>query len=180
MTGSAPETPEALDILVERLTRWLRPGKVFLNAWVALRTRGDSEAEDGFLLSGITPNSDEQQRLRDRIVASRCQQLLEAHAGFRHLRDLYTGIGVRAFFHHAGEYHGEWHSFVLRIRDGHLAALERLAQDELGLRSDEERAEAAGAFRIFMLRTYAPDCEENRLTLPAIDKSPYRMPDDPL
>ena len=180
MTNSITATPEQLDEMVEEMTRGLRPGIVFHNAWVALRIRGNTDAEAGFLLSGITSNSDEEQLQRDRIVAARCEQLLESHPGFRRLRDLYSGIGVRAFFHHAGEYHGEWHSFALRIRDKQLPALERLAQDELGLRSDEERAAAAKAFRIYMLRTYAPDCEQNRLTLPPIDKSPYRMRDDPL
>ena len=180
MSASAPATAEELDALVERMSLVLRPGKVFHNAWVAIRCRGETDAEDGFLLSGITSLADQAQRERDRFVAARCKQLLVPHPGFRRLRDLYTAIGVRAFFQDSAEYHGAWHSFALRIRDEHLPALERLAQDELGLGTAEERAAAAEAFRLYMLRTYDRNWEENCLTLPPIDRSPYRMLNDPL
>ncbi len=180
MIGKVPADAAELDALVEQMKRHLRPGLVFHNAWVALRCREQSESEHPYTLSGVTPIRECEQRERDRDIAARCRALLEPHPGFRQLRDTYAALGVRAVFHNYAEYHGEWHSFSLFVRDEHLPALERLAQDELGLASDEEREKAAEAFRIYMLRHYDKDYEENRRRLPAIDKSPYRTLNDPL
>lgn len=180
MRGKVPADAAELDALVEQMRRHLRPGLAFHNAWVALRCRGESEYEHGYTLAGLTAIPHREQRERDREIAARCRALLEPHPGFRQLRDTYTALGVRAVFHNYAEYHGEWHSFSLFVRDEHLPPLERFAQDELGLASDEEREKAAEAFRIYMLRHYDKDYEENRRRLPAIDNSPYRTLNDPL
>jgi hypothetical protein len=181
LTEPLPVSDEAAEIgaIVARMEEYFIPGRMFHSAYHDLVFKGYATYEDGFLLSGITRYSETEEVARDRAYSDRCKELLPRHAGFVALQKRYATIAIEGRFLNHGEYHGAWNTFAFLVRNEHLPALERMAQDDIGLRTDTERKRAAEDFRTYFLQHYDADHERYRRELPLIERTPYRMLNDP-
>lgn len=181
MTEPLPVAHEVaeIDAIVARMEAYFIAGTMFHNAYHDLVIEGYGTHDHAFMLSGITSNSETEQVARDRAYSSRCEKLLECHVRFRALRRRYADIGITGKFLNRGEYHGAWNTFEFFVGKEHLPELERMAQDEVGLQTDEERERAAKNFRTYFVQRYGEDSERYRRELPLVERSPYRLFGDP-
>ena len=166
-----------VDLIVGGMWRSAEPWLLLLNAWNGIVCRGHSEYRAEMLTTRLTPNRETEQLARDRAFEAWLRPRLERHFGFRAFNRHLAGLGIAPCAPIGyGEYSGQAGTYGYRVREEHLPALERRAQDEAGFTSEAERARSAEDFRIYMLRHYDADWQENQRILPPVDVSSYRIP----
>jgi hypothetical protein len=152
----------------------LKPALVLLSLTAFHQRHPDYErlVEEGYLdRTGSSPSSEDLAELERKKVATRAKHLSDPN--FLKAAKRLTRAGVECEFGGQGDMCGEFS--VLRII-GSVASfplLEAMAADDVGITGQNERAQAADRFRIFMLRNYGPDWEANRAIYPDVGGSPY-------
>jgi hypothetical protein len=164
-----------IEAIVTRMKQYFVAGRVFHQAYHDLTFMGYGVCVDGFLLSGVTSNTATEKLAQDEMFAAQCQESLLHYPEFCALQQRYAAIGIESRFYRHEEYHGSWHTFEFVIRSEHQPALERMAQDEIVLKTDAERERMAKDFRTYFLQRYNVDYERYQRELPLVEHSPYLM-----
>jgi hypothetical protein len=147
------------------------PAGLFHNAWVAYHYHGVVLFSQDIGITEVTTDAAALARAAEYLAWLKPR--MAAHEGFVALLEHYRKLGVEGRFTGHDGYGGEainWGTIVPRES---LPRLERLAQERAGFTTPEARASAAEAFRIYILRHYDRNWQENQRTMPPIDQSPY-------
>jgi hypothetical protein len=164
---------DEVDRLVGRMWRSTDPGSLLHNAWVAYHHHRVVLYCADIAITRVTSDSDTAQLARDAEYLDWLKPRLAKHDGFIALLAYYPTLGIEGRFTGHDGYSAQATNWGMIVPRESLPRLERLAQDRAGLTTPEARATAAAAFRIYMARHYDSNWEENRRTMPPIDRSPY-------
>ncbi|HKX89819.1 MAG TPA: hypothetical protein VJM13_11460 [Sphingopyxis sp.] len=163
-----------IDATRERLRLGLRP-RMVLVAMTGFAMQYSEDPQDRFAVTDRISHSDAdgpgQAAWRANTVT--VVTALDADPDIRALRQRLFSVGVASAFAAEHDDTGLWTSLVLTAPRTALPALEGLAADDAGILDPSARAEAARAFRTYVLRNHHPHWQANRKLYPDVGDSPY-------